>query len=172
MDLGKVNWKPSGKDSPFEMLLGLLQWLSRWRICLWCRRPRRLEFDPWVGKIPWRKKWQPTPVFLPAKFHGQRSLVTLNIINRSLEEADSKPLGWLWGVQDIRERESNCRCGGNSKRIRSGAWNCDWFCCNLMINFNRWGVASHGWAKRVVSWDGIYSWWRCCDDYWNDNKRF
>ena len=29
----------------------------------------------WVGKIPWRKKWQPTPVFLPGQFHGQRSLV-------------------------------------------------------------------------------------------------
>ena len=30
-------------------------------------------FDPWVGKIPWRRKWQPTPVFLPGEFHGQRS---------------------------------------------------------------------------------------------------
>ena len=32
------------------------------------------QFDPWVGKIPWRRKWQPTPVFLPGKSHGQRSL--------------------------------------------------------------------------------------------------
>ena len=32
-------------------------------------------FDPWVGKIPWRRKWQPTPVSLPGKSHGQRSLV-------------------------------------------------------------------------------------------------
>ena len=32
------------------------------------------EFDPWVGKIPWTRKWQPTPVFLPGKFHVQRSL--------------------------------------------------------------------------------------------------
>ena len=31
-------------------------------------------FNPWVEKIPWRKKWQPTPVFLPGKSHGQRSL--------------------------------------------------------------------------------------------------
>ena len=31
-------------------------------------------FDLWVGKIPWRRKWQPTPVFLPGKTHGQRSL--------------------------------------------------------------------------------------------------
>ena len=31
--------------------------------------------NPWVGKIPWRRKWQPTPVFLPGISHGQRSLV-------------------------------------------------------------------------------------------------
>ena len=35
---------------------------------------RRRKFNPWVGKIPWRRKWQPTPVFLPGKSHGQRSL--------------------------------------------------------------------------------------------------
>ena len=32
-------------------------------------------FNPWVRKIPWRRKWQPTPVFLPGKSHGWRSLV-------------------------------------------------------------------------------------------------
>ena len=31
-------------------------------------------FDPWAMKVPWRKAWQPTPVFLPGAFHGQRSL--------------------------------------------------------------------------------------------------
>ena len=36
---------------------------------------RRCRFDPWVGKIPWRRKWHPTPVFLPGKSHGQRNLV-------------------------------------------------------------------------------------------------
>ena len=40
----------------------------------WCRSQRRPGFDPWVGKIPWRRKWQPTPVFLPGESHGQRSL--------------------------------------------------------------------------------------------------
>ena len=34
----------------------------------------RRRFSPWVGKIPWRRAWQPTPVFLPGEFHGQRSL--------------------------------------------------------------------------------------------------
>ena len=36
---------------------------------------RERRFDSWVGKIPWRRKWQPTPVFLSGKPHGQRSLV-------------------------------------------------------------------------------------------------
>ena len=39
-----------------------------------CRRHKRHGFDAWVGKIPWRRAWQTTPVFLPGKFHGQRSL--------------------------------------------------------------------------------------------------
>ena len=46
-------------------------WLCQWRVHLQCRRP---GFNPWVGKIPWRRKWQPTPVLLPGKSHGQRSL--------------------------------------------------------------------------------------------------
>ena len=39
-----------------------------------CRRHKRCRFDPWVGKIPWRRAWQPTPGFLPGESHGQRSL--------------------------------------------------------------------------------------------------
>ena len=42
---------------------------------LQCRRCRRPRFDPWVGKIPWRKAQQPTPIFLPGEAHEQRSLV-------------------------------------------------------------------------------------------------
>ena len=47
-------------------------WLRQQRASLKCRRP---GFDPWIRKIPWRRKWQPTPVFLPGKSHGWRSLV-------------------------------------------------------------------------------------------------
>ena len=35
---------------------------------------RRCWFDPWAGKVPWSRKWQPTPLLLPGKFCGQRSL--------------------------------------------------------------------------------------------------
>jgi len=39
------------------------------------RRCRRRWFDPWVaGKIPWWRKWKPTPIFLPGESHGQRSM--------------------------------------------------------------------------------------------------
>ena len=48
-------------------------WWLRWlRICPQCGRP---EFDPWVGKISWSRKWQPPPVCLSGEFCGQRSLV-------------------------------------------------------------------------------------------------
>ena len=51
---------------------GLPWWLRRQRIWLQGRRP---GFHPSVGKIPWRREWQPTPVFLPGEFHGERNLV-------------------------------------------------------------------------------------------------
>ena len=49
-----LNWQHSGKESSCQ-----------------CRRCR---FNPWVETIPWRRKWQPTSVFLPGEPHGQRSL--------------------------------------------------------------------------------------------------
>ena len=51
-----------------------LPWRLRWqRVCLQCTR---LAFNPWVRKILWRRKWQPTPVLLPGRFHGWRSMVS------------------------------------------------------------------------------------------------
>ena len=41
-----------------------------------CRRHKRYKFDPSVGMIPWSRKWQSTPIFLPRKFRGQRSLTS------------------------------------------------------------------------------------------------
>ena len=52
---------------------GLSRWLSGKESTCQCRRRR---FDLWVWKIPWRKKWQPTPIFLPGKSHEQRSLMS------------------------------------------------------------------------------------------------
>ena len=60
-----INWKAM-------LIRGLLWWLSsKASTCQW----RRHGFNPWIRKIPWRRKWQPTPVLLPGKSHGWRSLV-------------------------------------------------------------------------------------------------
>ena len=58
------------------------------KICLQCGRP---GFNPWVRKVPWRREWQPTPVFLPGEFHGERSLAGYS----------------LWGSQKNQTRFSN-----------------------------------------------------------------
>ena len=54
------------------IFIGLSKWLSGKGSACQCRTR---GFDPWVRNIPWRKKWQPTQVFLPWKSHGQKSLV-------------------------------------------------------------------------------------------------
>ena len=47
------------------------------------RRQKRCTFDPWIGKIRWRRKWQPTPVFLLEKSHEQRSLAAYSLWSRT-----------------------------------------------------------------------------------------
>ena len=54
---------------------GFHRWLSGKESACQCRRCRRCRFNPWAEMIPWSRKWQPAPVFLPGKFLGQRSLV-------------------------------------------------------------------------------------------------
>ena len=84
---------------------------QRWIICL---QYRIHGFDPWLGKIPWRRKWQPTPVILPGKSHGQRSLegnspwghiesdtaerltITNSFLGRSPGEEIGYPLQYSW----------------------------------------------------------------------------
>ena len=61
------------------LIKGLPWWLRGYSVCLHCRRP---GFDPCVGKIPWRRKWQPTPVLLPGESHGWRSLVGYSLWDR------------------------------------------------------------------------------------------
>ena len=84
---GRNTTRPQGevrgasRSQPQPSLLGLKtcacilpRGCKQQQICLRWRRCRRPGLDPWVGKIPWRRKWQPTPVFLPGESHGQRSL--------------------------------------------------------------------------------------------------
>ena len=62
------------KELPCHATVGLPWWL-RGRVRLQDGKPR---FESWIKKIPWRRKWQPTPVLLPGKSHGRRSLVGYN----------------------------------------------------------------------------------------------
>ena len=63
----------TNKELIYESSTRLPWWLSGKESTCQCRR---CAFDPWDGKIPWRRKWQPTPVVLPGESHGQRSLVS------------------------------------------------------------------------------------------------
>ena len=67
-----------------SVALVLPRWLSGYRINLQCRR---LRLNPWVGKIPWRRACQPTPVFLPGEPRGQRRLVGYSL--RGCKESDT-----------------------------------------------------------------------------------
>ena len=80
---------------------------------------RRQGFDPWVRKIPWRRKWQPTTVLLPGKFHGWQSLVGYSPEGR--KELDTTELlhlsSWL-GVAKQMKRGSSCQLENLKKKKR------------------------------------------------------
>ena len=73
-----MRWGPSRlifEPQYFIEYLGPPRWHSGKESAWKCRRQKRCGFDLWVGKIPWSRKWQPTPVFLSGKLHEQNSLV-------------------------------------------------------------------------------------------------
>ena len=74
---------------------GLSLWLSHKESTCQCRRHR---FDPWVGKIRWRRKWQPTQIFLPGGSYGQRSLV-------GYSPWCPKKLDMTWGLSKNTSKE-------------------------------------------------------------------
>ena len=65
-----------------------------------CMQCGRLGSYPWVGKIPWRREWQPTSVFMPGEFHGQRSLV-----------------GFAWGCKELDMTEQLTQQGPYRHRV-------------------------------------------------------
>ena len=77
---------------------------------------RRCKFNPWVRKIPWRRKWQPTPEFLPGKSHGQRNLAgyspwTHKRVRHDLatKQQHSRVLGIMSATRsEVAEREEPC----------------------------------------------------------------
>ena len=123
----------------------LPRWLSD-KKCAWqCRRLRIHGLDPWVVKIPWRRKWVPTPVFLPGEIHGQLSL-----------EGYSP-----WGHKESDlTTEHTLKCAKNKKKknARSEMWYHNWSHGLLKDNYEqfmspfwktRWNV-SILWKTPVV----------------------
>ena len=78
----------------YDVVLELHRWLSGKESICQCRRYRRYRFKPWVQKVLWRRKWQPTPEFFSEKAHGQRSLVGSS----------------LWGHKEADMTEHACTC--------------------------------------------------------------
>ena len=84
-----LNWatEPSGKESACQFR--------------WCKRP---GFNPWVKKIPWSKRWQPTLAFLPGESHGWRSLVGYHLQNPRVRHA------WAQAHKPfLRVKDQKCR---------------------------------------------------------------
>ena len=83
----------------------------------------RLGFDPGVGKIPWRREWLPTPIFLPGEPHGQSSLVGYSpwcqwsFVNSRgyLGKARSQLPCWVWGSEHLWRWD---QCGGVECNVR------------------------------------------------------
>ena len=95
-----------------------------------CRRHKRHGFDLWIRKISWSRKWQPTPVFLPGKFHKQKSL-----------------LGYSpWGHKESNTMEHTCKqARGTKRKVNSG---CPYFShalCVITLSL-RGCLASTGWS--------------------------
>ena len=106
------HWWHSGKDSSSH-----------------CRRYKRQGFDPWLGKIPWRRKWQPIPVFFTGKFHWQRSL------------AGSSP----WGHKESDTTERVCACARAHTHTQT----------HTQVNWMFLKSSSFSWKSPVInSWLG------------------
>ena len=100
-------------------------------VCLQCGRP---GFDPLVGKIPWRRKWQHIPGLLPGKFHGRRSLVGYSPWGRK-ESDTTKRLHFL-SVGAVLNRQKYLHIAFDSS-IRT--WSCqDWGELLFCFFFKKW----------------------------------
>ena len=96
-----------------------LNWSGKEPSCQ-CRRCKRCGFDPWVGKIPRRRKWQPTPVFLPRESHRQWSLAgSMGLQRVGHDWSQLGSLTEFWNVLRALWKFSKLVCG---QKTSSGIW--------------------------------------------------
>ena len=84
-----------------------------------CRRP---GFNPWVGKTPWRRTQQPTPVFLPGESHGQRSLVGCSPWGRKELDTERLTLCLSSGQDSVLLLHSLCPVLDGGTKILKAIW--------------------------------------------------
>ena len=126
--------------NPIWLALGFPMGTSGKEPVCQCRRHRRHEFDPWVGKTPWKRTWQPNPVSLPGQFHGQRSL--LGYSPWGLKEADTTE-----GTEQARTHRVGSRvCAVNSHGLPSPHSQ------QLSVSVTAWfpGFQRHFWAEDAL----------------------
>ena len=130
--------------------VGLPWWLSGKSICLQCRRPR---FDSWVGNISWEKKLQPTPVFLPGKSHGQRSLLGYS------------PWGYKRVGDDLVTKEHYSMVWMYHSLLINASIGDHLGCCYVLALVNDIAVNTHvqvcAWTCFHFSWLHIQEWSSC-----------
>ena len=87
---------------------------------------RTHKFDPSVGKIPWRREWQPIPVFLPGKSHGQRHLVSCSLWGHkeldTTEQMSTHACNKLLQSELLKTTEIYPLTGLEIKCVKSGCW--------------------------------------------------
>ena len=87
-----THFKPLAEEAHFQLAHPQLTWASQVALVVKNlpaneRDTAAVGFDAWVRKIPWRRKWKPTLVFLPGEFHGQRSLAKCSL--QDCKESDT-----------------------------------------------------------------------------------
>ena len=132
---------------------GQLQEVPRWL----CRKESACsagdgEFHPWIGKIPWRRAWQPPPVLLPGESHGQRSLAGYSPWGHT----ESDTTGWLSSSSQLQTASPALPCLGAP---RTG--------CGLGFPFAL-AVAWQSWG--FPTWPRSTCWASCIENPWEPRR--
>ena len=135
-----------------------------------CRRHKRRRFDPWVRKILWSKKWQPTSVFLPGKFHGQRSLVGYspwgcNKLDMTEQLSTQAHMPFYGLLRWLSGKESACQCRrcGFNPRFGNIPWRRKWHPTPVfvpgkshgqksLVGYSPWGPWGHMGSQKSWTW--------------------
>ena len=99
--------------------------------------------NPWVGKIPWRRKWQPTPILLPGKNHGQRSLVGYSPWGHKESDATEQLLFHFQGGRLIARRTNHM-----IRRLKLSVSSSDLHGGKRGWKFNQWPMANDAYVMK------------------------